>query len=295
MRIAERLFGIRYERVPAKLWHPEAQAYAVSDAATGKPLAALLIDLYPREGKDNSAWAFSIRRAGSRAGRTQQVLLVVNLDRNGLTLDELKTLLHEFGHSLQNNLSTTRYIVRGGTRVQRDFTEAPSQMLEDWVYDARVLALMREVCAVCKPVPDELLAQAVRAREFGKAMRYARNHLLASYDLALHSADAPDAMTTWAQMEGATPLGHVPGTLFPASFSHIAGLYAAGYYSYLWSEVVAHDLRTPFAADRLDATAGRRYRDTVLAHGGQRPPRESLRAFLGRETNSRAFFEHLKR
>jgi len=291
MRIAETLFGIRYQRVPAKLWHPQAQAYAVSDAKSGKPLATLLVDLYPRDGKYNHAAVWSYRGVASRIGRTPQAALVVNFDRTGLTLDELETLLHEFGHAVHNNLSTTRYIAHAGTSTLRDFSEAPSQMLEDWVYDKRVLALFQQVCARCKPVPDELLAQAVRARGFGKAIRYSRQHLYASYDLALHAAGAPQPLATWAAMEGATPLGHVPGSMLPASFSHVVGGYAAGYYGYLWSEVVAHDLRTPFAADKMSATVGRRYRDTVLANGGQRPPGELVRDFLGRETNSKAFFD----
>jgi thimet oligopeptidase len=293
MRIAEKLFGVRYERVPAKLWHPEAQAYAVHDVRSGKPIATLLVDLYPRDGKYNHAAVWSYRGVASRTGRTPQAALVVNFDRTGLTLEELETLLHEFGHAVHNNLSTTRYIAHAGTSTLNDFSEAPSQMLEDWVYDPRVLALMREVCASCKPVPDELLAQAVRAREFGRAIRYSRQHLYASYDLALHTADAPNPLATWARMEGATPVGHVPGSLFPASFSHVAGGYAAGYYGYLWSEVVAHDLRTPFAADKMNAAVGRRYRDTILANGGQRPPGELVRDFLGRETNSKAFFDYV--
>jgi thimet oligopeptidase len=296
MRIAEQLFGIRYQRVPgAKLWHPEAQAYAVSDAKSGKALATLLVDLYPRDGKYNHAAVWSYRGVASRIGRTPQAALVVNFDRSGLTLDELETLLHEFGHAVHNNLSTTRYIAHAGTSTLRDFSEAPSQMLEDWVYDPKVLALMREVCARCQPVPGELLAQAVRAKEFGKAIRYARQHLYASYDLALHAADAPQPLATWAAMEGATPLGHVPGSMLPASFSHVAGGYAAGYYGYLWSEVVAHDLRTPFAADKMNVAVGRRYRHTILANGGQRPPGELVRDFLGRETNSKAFFDFLGR
>jgi thimet oligopeptidase len=96
-------------------------------------------------------------------------------------------------------------------------------------------------------------------------------------------------------MEGDSALGHVSGTMFPAGFSHVASGYAAGYYGYLWSEVVAADLRTAFGSDRLDAKVGQRYRDTVLANGAQTPPQQLVRQFLGRESNSKAFFEDLKR
>ena len=198
------------------------------------------------------------------------------------------------GHAFHNELSATRYALQAGTSVQRDFVEAPSQMLEDWVYDKRVLKLFAEVCPTCKPVPDEMIDKARVARDYAKGLQFARQHLFAAYDLALYAADAPEPMALWSKMEGATPLGTVPGTMFPAGFSHIAGGYAAGYYGYLWSLVVALDLRTAFAADRLDPMVGARYRQDVLAQGRQRPPRELVRNFLGRETDAKAFFDDLR-
>lgn len=295
MRIAETMFGVRYTPVPAKLWHPEAQAYAVSDAATGKPLAGLIVDLYPRDGKYGHAAVWSYRSGSTLTGRLPQAALVVNFDRKGLTIDELDTLLHEFGHALHANLSATRYALNAGTSTQQDFVEAPSQMLEDWIFDRPVLKLFAEVCPRCEPVPDELVEKARAAREFTKGSLTARQHLYAAYDLALHGPDAPEPMAQWRRMEGATPLGHVPGTMFPAAFSHVAGGYGAGYYGYLWSLVVAMDLRTAFAGKRLDATVGRRYRDTVLGQGGQRPPQQLVHDFLGRDTSPKAFYDYLAR
>jgi thimet oligopeptidase len=297
MRLAQQLFGVRYERLQAAagLWHPEVQAYQAVDTQTGKLLAHLLVDLYPREGKYNHAAVWSYRGGSTRLKRLPQAAMVVNFNRKGLTLDELETLLHEFGHALHNNLSTTRYMAQAGTSTQRDFVEAPSQMLEDWVYDEQVLGLLREVCPACKPVPSELLKKALAAKDYAKGVLHARQHLYASYDLALHTPQAPEPMATWARMEGATALGHVAGTTFPANFGHIAGGYAAGYYGYLWSEVAALDLRTAFAANKLDAAVGQRYRRTVLARGGERPPQELLREFLGRESNAQAFYQYLRR
>lgn len=295
MRIAETMLGIRYARVTAPVWHPEVQAYAVSDAKTGKALATLYVDLYPRDGKYNHAAVFSFRNGSTRLNRTPQAGFIVNMDRKGLSLNELETLLHEMGHALHNNVSATRYTAQAGTSVKRDFVEAPSQMLEDWVYDKKVLKLFQQVCPACKPVPDEMIDKALVARDYAKGLRYARQHLFASFDLALHAADAPEPMALWAKMEGATPLGHVTGTKFPAGFSHSATGYAAGYYGYLWSLVVAKDLQTAFEADRLDPAAGRRYREKILAQGGQRPPKELVRDFLGRDTNSKAFFEYLRK
>ena len=294
MRVVEKTMGVRYVRVPGvKLWHPDAQAYLAQDVKTGRALATLYVDPYPREGKYNHAAVWPIRSASTRLKRAPQAALVVNLDRKGLSLEEIETLLHEFGHAVHNNLGATRH--SSGSSVLRDFVEAPSQMLEEWVYDAQVLALMQQVCPTCKPVPSDLLAKGKVAERYGKGVQYARQQLFASFDLALHDADAPEPMALWARMEGATLLGHVPGTMFPAGFSHVAGGYAAGYYGYLWSEVVAADLRTAFGRNLLDPVVGRRWRDTVLANGSQRPPQVLVREFLGRESNSQAFFEDLKR
>ncbi len=296
MRVVERMLGVRYVRVPGlKLWHPEVQAYAVHDARSGAPIAALYVDPFPREGKYNHAAVWSFRNGSLRLKRAPQAALVVNIDRNGLTLDELETLLHEFGHAVHNNLSATRHASQAGTSVLRDFVEAPSQMLEPWIYDPRVLALMKEVCAACAPVPDALLAQAEAARHHGKGVSYARQWLYAAFDLAMHGSAAPEPMALWARMEGATPLGHVPGSMFPAGFAHVATGYGAGYYGYLWSEVVAADLRTAFASDRLDPVVGQRYRGTILANGSQIKPDELVRRFLGRDSDARAFYEELQR
>jgi thimet oligopeptidase len=297
LRLVERLMGVRYERVPnTKAWHPEVQAYRVSDAATGKALGALWIDLYPREGKYNHAAVWGLRGSSTALKRASQAALVVNFDRKGLTLDELETLLHELGHAVHNNLSATRYVSQSGTSVKRDFVEAPSQVLEDWVYDQQVLKLFGEVCPACKPVPEALLDQARAARDYGKGIFQSRQHLYATYDLSLYSGGARDPMALWSQMEGSTPLGHVQGTMFPAGFSHIATNYSAGYYGYLWSLVVAMDMRTAFGGGkRLDPVVGRRYRDIVLANGSQKPPAAIVREFLGRDFNSKAFFEDLKK
>jgi thimet oligopeptidase len=296
--LAHTLFGITFTPAVQTLWHPDVRAFELRDEAQQVLLGTLYVDLFPRDGKVGSgAFVAPIRDASTLVGQRPAAALVTNLDRKGLTLDDLsQTLLHEFGHALHALLSQTRYAGQGGTNVKLDFVEAPSQMLEDWVYEPRVMALYAQGCPRCKPVSPDLLARADRARHFGDGVAYARQHLYASYDLAVHGkADSParDPMAIWVAMEGATPLGHVRGSRLPASFGHIASGYAAGYYSYLWSLVLAADLRTAFAADRLDAATGDRYRRTILENGGQVPPAELMQQFLGRPSDSRAFFKML--
>ena len=295
MRLVEKLMGVRYERLnDAVGWHPDVQAYAVKDAVNNQQLATLWLDLFPRDGKYNHAAVWSLRSSASALSRPNQAAFVVNLDRQGLSLDELETVLHELGHAVHNNLSATRYAQLAGTNVAGDFVEAPSQMLEDWVYDRQALNLMAEVCADCPPVPDALLERAREARRFGQGQRYARQHLYASYDLALYGPRWSDPMLLWRKMEGASALGHVAGTHFPSGFSHAATNYGANYYGYLWSLVVATDLRSAFGANRLDAALGKKFRQTVLSQGGQREPAALVRDFLGRDFNPQAFFDELK-
>ncbi len=294
-RLMQQLFGVSFAPLQQSLWHADARAFEVSDSDTKALLGTLFVDLYPRADKFNHAAVWSFRSVSTLVGRQPAAGLVVNFNRQGLTLDELETLLHEFGHAVHGLVSNTRYAGQGGTSVQRDFVEAPSQMLEEWVYDPRVLALFQQVCSSCKPVPTALLVQADKARQFGKGLKFARQHLYASYDLAVHGRSAQDPMALWATMEGATPVGHVQGTMFPAAFGHIAGGYAAGYYGYLWSLVLAEDLRTAFAADKLDGTTGRRYRAAVISRGGERAPSDLVQQFLGRPGNSKAFFTSLNK
>jgi len=295
MRVAEKMFGVRYDKVDGSFWAPEVQAWAVTDVASNKKIATVYVDPYPREGKYNHAAVWNYRNGASSVPRQAQSALVVNFDRRGLTLRELETLMHEFGHTLRNSLSATRYASDAGENVAQDFAEAPSQMLEDWVYDKKVLKLFQEVCPACKPVPDDLVDKARAARDFGKASQVARQDLYAQYDLALHGPAAPDPLETWEKMEGATTLGYVPGTTFPSGFAHIAGAYGAGYYGYLWSQSVADDLRTAFGADRLDAKVGARFRTAVLAQGAEKPPQQVVKEFLGRDGSAQAYFDWLKK
>jgi len=296
MRVAEKMFGIRYDKVDnAGVWSPDVQTWAVTDVAGNRKIATLFVDPYPRDGKYGHAATWNFRNAATSVPRQAQSALVVNFDRRGLTLRELESLMHEFGHTLRNNLSATRYASDAGENVAQDFAEAPSQMLEDWVYDKKVLKVFQEVCPACKPVPDELVDKARAARDFGKGMQVARQQLYAAYDLALHGSSAPDPMETWEKMEAATALGYVPGTTFPSGFAHIAGGYGAGYYGYLWSQAVAADVRTAFAADKLDPKVGARLRATVLAEGAQKPPQQLVKDFLGRDGSPQAFFDWLKK
>jgi thimet oligopeptidase len=290
--ISQRLYGVRFEERKVPTWHQDVRYFDVVDAKTGEFISGFYLDLFPREGKYNHAAAFPIRGVSTLAHRTPLTALVANFDREGLDHGELETLMHEFGHVLHGVLSRAEYDPHAGTSVKQDFVEAPSQMFEEWARRPQALALMKDVCAQCPQLSGDEIARLESARRFGQGIRYARQWLYAAFDMELSTNPRPP-LVVWKQLEAATPLGTVEGSLFPAGFSHLASGYAAGYYGYMWSEVLALDMLSPFKRDLLDQGTGRRYRQEILAQGGQREEAESVRRFLGREPSSEAFFQEI--
>ena len=297
LRLAERLYGVAFVPRQVAAWHPDVRYFEVHErTASGRPgkfLSGIYLDLYPREGKYNHAAAFTVRSVSLLLSRTPISALVANLDRRGLTHEELRTMLHEFGHVLHGVLSRTRYVDHGGTSVKRDFVEAPSQMFEEWARREESLALFGELCPACPRLTPGEIARLEAARKFGIGIRYARQWQYAAYDMALHTGAPRPAQQVWAEMERASRLGYVEDTRFAAGFGHLMGGYSAGYYGYMWSEVIALDLLSGFKGQLLNADAGRRYRRAILEPGGQRPPLQLVADFLGRAPGSDAFYAEI--
>jgi thimet oligopeptidase len=294
LKLSERLYGLEFKPRKAEFWHNDVRLLDVFDSTTKQFIGSVYLDLFPREGKYNHAAVWPIRNASSLVGRTPIPVLVTNLNRTGLTQDELETLLHEFGHALHGVLSVARYNAQAGTSVMRDFVEAPSQMFEEWARRPEPLQFFASLCSACPQLSLEQIAAFDKARKFGKGIHYARQWVYAAFDMALtHDPKVSSAIETWAAIERSTPLGHVEGTLFPAGFGHLVGGYAAGYYGYMWSEVMALDMLSAFGGQFLNQEVGRRYRQTILAQGGQQPPHKLVEAFLGRAANSDAFFKEI--
>ena len=290
--VAETLYGVRFNEVKVPTWHPDVRYFDVVDAKTGKFISGFYLDLYPREGKYGHAAAFPVRGVSTRAKRTPVSVLVTNFNREGLDHNELETMMHEFGHVLHGVLSQAEYNPHAGTSVKVDFVEAPSQMFEEWARREQPLALFKKVCPECPQLSRDEISRLESARRYGQGIRYARQWLYASFDMALSTQPQPP-LAVWKNLESATPLGHVEGTMFPASFSHIASNYAAGYYGYMWSEVIGLDMLSQFSRDMLDPKVGRRYRETILAQGGQEDEMTLVRRFLGREPSNEAFFKEI--
>ncbi len=294
MAVTSRLYGVEF-RQNAKLpvWHEDVKGYDVFDKASGEYLSSFYLELFPRDGKYKHAAAFTVRQASTLTSQTPVSALVTNFNRKGFDQDELETLYHEFGHIMHGVLSRTRYTLNAGTNTKRDFVEAPSQMFEEWARNPASLALWNEVCASCKPIDMQLVSKMNESRLFGAGTKYARQWLYAAYDMALAGPVPQDPLKLWQKMEAATPLGYVKGTEFPGAFGHIVGGYAAGYYGYMWSEVLALDMRSAFGSNVMDPVVGMRFRKSILENGSQVPEMDLVRQFLGREPSSDAFFREI--
>ena len=309
LRVAETLYGIRFVPSNAPTWHPDVRVFDLFDEARSKDadgrkqgafIGTVYLDLFPREGKYNHAAAWPVRSVSTLAKqpglpgyRTPISALVTNFNRVGFDHDELETMLHEFGHCLHGVLSKARFVDEAGTSVKLDFVEAPSQMFEEWARREDALKLFADVCRDCPQLTHDQIDRLDAARRYGRGIRYARQWVYASFDMSLTTPQPDDAQVAWAKIEGATPLGTYPGTLFPAAFGHLVGGYAAGYYGYMWSEVLALDMLSGFHGKLMNPVDGKRYRTDILSQGGQQPPDRLVAKFLGREPNSDAFFREI--
>lgn len=289
--LAQKLYGLRFVEGKAEAWHPDVRYFEMFEA-DGKYLANFYVDLFPREGKRPGAFAAELRSASKLASRTPSAALVCNFNRQGFTQQELTTLLHELGHILNETLSNVDYAPQSLATVKWDFVEAPSQMFEEWGRREQTLALFREVCPECPRLTGDEVRKLEAARRFGQGIGYGRQWLLASYDMELSSRPR-DPLRAWKELESLRPQGHVEGTMMPAAFGHIAGGYAAGYYGYMWSRVIARDLLSAFGDNLMDAKVAMRYRESILGAGVENEETDMVRRFLGRDPNPRAFFAEI--
>ncbi len=290
--VSQKLYGVRFNEVKVPVWHEDVRYFDVLDGKTGKFVSGFYLDLFPREGKYNHAAAFPVRGASRLTGRTPLSALVTNFNREGLDHSELETLLHEFGHVLHGVLSRADYNPQAGTSVKVDFVEAPSQMFEEWARREQPLELFKQVCPECPHLTADEIARLDASRRFGRGIFFGRQWLYATFDMSL-STDPQPPLAVWKALEGASPLGYVEGTSFPSSFSHIASNYAAGYYGYMWSQVIALDMLSAFKKNMLDPAVGARYRDAILSQGGQEEEMSLVKKFLGRAPSNEAFFAEI--
>ena len=274
------VFGITFEPVDIPVWHPDVKAFKIKDKASGELVAYFYMDLYPREGKYKHAACFGLVEGEEKQDGTYQipfVAIVANLNKPSgdtpslLKHSEVETLFHEFGHVLHNALTKAKYSAFSGTSVSWDFVEAPSQMLERWAWDPQVLKKISKHYKTGEALPDDLIKRMIAAKNFGAGGMYLRQDFFAQYDMSLHTADTtPD--TTKLYFELTKKIRGLPltkGTIPQASFGHIMGGYDAGYYGYLWSEVIAEDFFGEFKKNGIfNPETGLKFRREILEKGG---------------------------
>ena len=299
------VFGITFEPVDIPVWHPDVKAFKIKDKASGELVAYFYMDLYPREGKYKHAACFGLVEGEEKQDGTYQipfVAIVANLNKPSgdtpslLKHSEVETLFHEFGHVLHNALTKAKYSAFSGTSVSWDFVEAPSQMLERWAWAPQVLKKISRHYQTGESLPDDLIKRMIAAKNFGAGGMYLRQDFFAQYDMSLHTADTtPD--TTKLYFELTKKIRGLPltkGTIPQASFGHIMGGYDAGYYGYLWSEVIAEDFFGEFKKNGIfNPETGLKFRREILEKGGTLDEEKMVENFLGRPADNKPFLKSI--
>lgn len=293
LEVTGRLFGLRYEQVDAGMWHGDVTSYDVFFTDSGKQVGRIHLDLHPRDGKYKHAAQFSLVD-GVDGRQLPEGVLGCNFSRGLMEHDDVVTLFHEFGHLLHHILAGhTPWSRFSGVATEWDFVEAPSQMLEEWAWDVDVLQTFA-INADGEPIPAELVSAMRRADDFGKGYDALTQMFYASMSYWFHTEQYDDLTTRLRELQARYSLfPYIDRTHMHASFGHLDG-YSSGYYTYMWSLVIAKDMFSAFDRSALfEADVARRYRDTVLAPGGSRDAAELVEAFLGRPYSFGAFGDWL--
>lgn len=303
--LAGRLYGLKFEQNDSiEVYHHDVKAYDVKDA-DGKFIGVLYTDFFPRASKRPGAWMTNFREQYRDEDGTDHrplVSIVMNFTKPTadkpalLTPYEVETFLHEFGHSLHGLLASTRFKSMSGTSVYRDFVELPSQFNENYLTEREFLDSFARHYKTGEPIPAELVDRLVASNRFGAAYACMRQLGFGYTDMAWHDrkepVDDPVALENGA-VEQVQIFAPVEGSLMSAQFGHIfSGGYAAGYYSYKWSEVLDADAFAKFKENGIfDKATADSFRENILMKGGTEDPAELYRRFRGADPSIDALLE----
>jgi thimet oligopeptidase len=295
--VTSTLFGVSFKRLAdAPVWHPDVECWEMFE--DGRLAGRFYLDMHPREDKFNHAAQFDVR-TGLKDRQIPEAALICNFpggkegDPGLMEHGDVETFFHEFGHLIHTLFAGRHeWIGTGGIRTEHDFVEAPSQLLEEWVWDPAVLATFARHHETNEPIPASLVKKAKRASEFGKGLQVRRQMVYADLSLSYYNRD-PKTVDLDGQMKDLVaryqPFPYVDGTHFQCAFGHLDG-YSAVYYTYMWSLVIAKDMYSMFDRSNMLAPGiAKKYRDTVLAPGGSMPAAKLVENFLGRPFDFKAY------
>jgi peptidyl-dipeptidase Dcp len=290
------LFGITFKKITtAPIWHPEVVTYEVSDS-NGNPMALWYGDFFARQSKQSGAWMSSFRDQQRLIGDIKPIVYnVCNYAKapagqpNLLSLDDVTTLFHEFGHALHGMLSNVTYPSQSGTNVLRDFVEFPSQLMEHWVLTPQILTRFAKHHATGAIIPQPLVEKVIAAKNFNQGWATSEFMLAAIMDMKMHMIETavPTNVDAW-EKEIIDGLGNIPELVVryrPGYFKHtFEGGYAAGYYSYIWAAVLECDAFQAFveAGNVYDPRTSAKLKEFIFASGGQADPMDNYIKFRGK-------------
>jgi thimet oligopeptidase len=308
--VYQSIFGLKFEKIAAPYkWIDDLQLYMVTDAATGEPLGMFYLDMFPREGKFNHFAEFGIISGKQLAdGKYQRPVCALmcnfpppSADKPSLmTHSDVEVLFHEFGHCLHEITTRAKYGRFAGTHVPGDFVEAPSQMLQNWVWDKKVLdTFAADYRDPSKKIPADIIQKMNDAKKATAGVVYRRQFAFAALDLAMHAAHPEGAH--WDCVEISNPILEKvflpidPSTSMVTYFGHMNG-YDAGYYGYAWADAIAADMATVFEKapqGYQDKQAGMKLRNEIYAQGDGRDVTVSIERFLGRKQSVEPFLKKI--
>ena len=305
--LAGKLYGLSFEeRSDIPVYHPDVKVYDVKNEQ-GRHMALFYVDFFPRASKRNGAWMTEFRGQSIVDGTEYRpfVSLVTNFSKptagepSLITPDELETLLHEFGHSLHGMLAEGRYESLCGTNVARDFVELPSQIMENWAYEPEFLQGFAKHYKTGETIPAELIEKISASRNYNAAYLQVRQLNFGILDMAWHDqktmSEEPTVEIEKSVLSRMAVLPDVPGTAISTSITHLfSGGYAAGYYSYKWSEVLEADAFSLFKEKGIfSREVAESFRANILSKGGSEDEAVMYRNFRGHDPEVGALLRKL--
>jgi thimet oligopeptidase len=301
----QELLGLTFKETKAPdVWAPGVRAFAVQEAGTDAPMGLLYFDLFPRPNKFQHFADFPVHPARDLPDGSRQLArtaIIGNWPKAApgkpalLSHSDVIIFFHEFGHAMSALVDRSPYVTTGSGSLRQDFGEAPSQMLENWMWQPAILRRVSHHVTTGRPLPDPLIKRMLALKHLDDGWRWARQAFYATYDMRLHTLPSgvdPTALF-FELFEEIMPVSQPDSTLPEAGFGHLMG-YDAGYYGYLWAKVYAQDMFSRFEREGiLSRRAGRAYRDEILAPGATVEPDQLVRRFLGRPVSYAAFYREL--